>query len=714
MADKMSKMVLPVKTGDTIVNKEFEFGGSDNLGTAAYKDIPSSGNASSSQVVMGNDSRLSDSRNAKDVAAWAKAATKPTYTASEVGAIASSTKGAANGVAELDSSGKVPSSQLPSYVDDVLEYDSQSAFPSTGETGKIYVAKDTNKSYRWTGSAYSQIKGDLALGETSSTAYRGDRGKAAYDHSQSTHARTDATKTEASSTNGNIKINGTETKVYTHPGSGTNPHGTTKSDVGLGNVGNFKAVSTVANQGLSDTEKANARTNIGAGTSSFSGSYNDLTNKPTIPTVNNATLTIQKNGTTVKTFTANASSNVTANITVPTKTSELTNDSSFVSSDTKNTAGSTDTSSKIFLIGATSQAANPQTYSHDTAYVGTDGCLYSGGSKVLTALPSHNHDDRYYTESEVNQIIDGLKTGTNKTQQMIAPIQTTLVALKAYAVGEQFVYNGLLYEVTAAIASGGTITIDGNCKLADTVTNQILLLISELNKLKNATRRTRRNITTDLANLPTAVAEQNLEKYGYTIGDYFIGNSGYTYFLADMNTFRGANNDYAVINQNHISIVVKTGANSKWNETNDTSTGYSRSVLHSYLSGTVLNNIKSDMIALFGGSTGLEHLLSHKLIWTTAVSNWDWSAAAQYISALTEPQVYGTNVLAIDGYQTGEAWKHLELFKKFSYMEILGWIWFWLRSIYSASGACAAGNNGSANAGGASASSGVVGLIQFK
>lgn len=52
--------------------------------------------------------------------------------------------------------------------------------------------------------------------------------------------------------------------------------------------------------------------------------------------------------------------------------------------DTKNTAGSTDTSSKIFLIGATSQSASPQTYSHDTAYVGTDGCLYSGGKKVLT------------------------------------------------------------------------------------------------------------------------------------------------------------------------------------------------------------------------------------------------------------------------------------------------------------------------------------------
>ena len=66
-----------------------------------------------------------------------------------------------------------------------------------------------------------------------------------------------------------------------------------------------------------------------------SGSYNDLTNKPTIPTVNNATLTIQRNNTNVATFTANASSNVTANISVPTATSDLTNDSGFITSITK-------------------------------------------------------------------------------------------------------------------------------------------------------------------------------------------------------------------------------------------------------------------------------------------------------------------------------------------------------------------------------------------
>lgn len=59
--------------------------------------------------------------------------------------------------------------------------------------------------------------------------------------------------------------------------------------------------------------------------------------------------------------------------------------------DTKNTAGSTDTSSKIFLVGATSQAANPQTYSHDTAYVGTDGCLYSNNTKVSVEGHTHNY-----------------------------------------------------------------------------------------------------------------------------------------------------------------------------------------------------------------------------------------------------------------------------------------------------------------------------------
>jgi len=124
------------------------------------------------------------------------------------------TKEKANGIASLDENGKVPSAQLPSYVDDVIEgYLSGGKFYKeaahtteiTGESGKIYVDLTSKKTYRWSGSAYVVISETIALGETSTTAYRGDRGKTAYDHSQMTSG---------------------------------NPHKVTKSDVGLGNVPN--------------------------------------------------------------------------------------------------------------------------------------------------------------------------------------------------------------------------------------------------------------------------------------------------------------------------------------------------------------------------------------------------------------------------------------------------------------------------------------------
>lgn len=91
------------------------------------------------------------------------------------------TKGKANGLASLDNGGKVPSSQLPSYVDDVIEINTFNNLPSTGESGKIYITQDTNLTYRWSGLAYTEISKSLALGETSSTAYPGDKGKSTTD-----------------------------------------------------------------------------------------------------------------------------------------------------------------------------------------------------------------------------------------------------------------------------------------------------------------------------------------------------------------------------------------------------------------------------------------------------------------------------------------------------------------------------------------------------
>ena len=114
-----------------------------------------------------------------------------------------SLKGTANGVAELDANGKVLTSQLPSFVDDVIEAENFAVLPNEGETGKIYVTLDDNKTYRWSGSAYVEISASLALGETDSTAYRGDRGKVAYDHA------TDANKISSAVASGMYKVAGT-------------------------------------------------------------------------------------------------------------------------------------------------------------------------------------------------------------------------------------------------------------------------------------------------------------------------------------------------------------------------------------------------------------------------------------------------------------------------------------------------------------------------
>lgn len=124
-----------------------------------------------------------------------------TLTPADVAAIPAAQKGAASGVAELDASGKVPAAQLPSYVDDVIDgylsggkmyKEAAHTTEITGESGKIYVDLHTSKTYRWSGTAYAVISDTIALGETPTTAYRGDRGKTAYDHSQTAHAPANA------------------------------------------------------------------------------------------------------------------------------------------------------------------------------------------------------------------------------------------------------------------------------------------------------------------------------------------------------------------------------------------------------------------------------------------------------------------------------------------------------------------------------------------
>lgn len=214
-------------------------------------------------------------------------------------------KGAPNGLASLNESGIIPSAQLPSYVDDVIEVDTFSNLPGTGESGKIYIVQDTNLTYRWSGTGYVEISKSLALGETSSTAYPGDKGKATTDKlnripdklitdtvnvnqstteavlnfttyrqeaqqvGRNTLTITSATTSQAGlmSSSDKTKLDGlkdqagitsdidaVQTNLETHINNKSNPHQVTKEQVGLSNVDNTsdanKPISTATQNAL--------------------------------------------------------------------------------------------------------------------------------------------------------------------------------------------------------------------------------------------------------------------------------------------------------------------------------------------------------------------------------------------------------------------------------------------------------------------------------
>ena len=248
-------------------------------------------------------------------------------------------------------------------------------------------------------------------------------------------------------------------------------------------------------------------------------------------------------------------------------------------------------------------------------------------------------------------------------------------------------------------------------ELSDTSTNPVQnKVITE--KIYNNSRRTRRNITSDLANLPTAIAEQDLAKYSYAIGDYFVGASGYYYYLADMNTNYGGYNTQAVVNTNHCGIVVDTKLTCQW-LTSGSVTNYSSSTLHAFLTNTALPNIKSDIATLFGDWEN--HLLKRTEL-DNAIGGWGttWNGLKDcLICAMTEVQIYGTTVFSADGYQIGTGSKALELFRKYRFNEIYGNISIWLKSLLSASDACLANDVGMASYNSVSGSSRASGLILF-
>lgn len=196
--------------------------------------------------------------------------------------------GAPDGIAPLDRDSKIPAAYLPSYVDDVLEYATRTAFPVTGETGKIYVSLDDNLTYRWSGSTYIEISKSLGLGETATTAYPGNKGKKNADdiaaHKADTNNPHNVTKEQL----GLDKVNNTSDEdkpvstaqasaikvvqddLTSHKSNKNNPHKVTKTQVGLGNVDNTSDLDKPIS---SATQAA-----LGVITNSLEGHIEDKTN----------------------------------------------------------------------------------------------------------------------------------------------------------------------------------------------------------------------------------------------------------------------------------------------------------------------------------------------------------------------------------------------------------------------------------------------------
>lgn len=214
----------------------------------------------------------------------------------------------------------------------------------------------------------------------------------------------------------------------------------TAANIGLGNVGNFKAVSTIASQGLSDTEKSNARANIGAGTSSFSGSYNDLTNKPTIPSAaNNGVLSIKtKVGSADAVTAADFSANQSA-----------ADDVTFIQGD--NVTLTTDTTNRTIRIDATDTTYSEATTSAAGLMSSSDKTKLNGIATGATKVIESTVSGWGFTKNAGT--VTGVKVGTGDT---ISP-SSGIITIPAYPT--TLPANGGTAENvsgTVAIANGGT------------------------------------------------------------------------------------------------------------------------------------------------------------------------------------------------------------------------------------------------------------------
>ena len=424
-------------------------------------------------------------------------------------------KGIANGYASLDGGGLVPSTQLPSYVDDVLEFANLAALPATGETGKIYVALDTNKIYRWSGATYIEVSptvgtiwgsitGTLAnqtdlqsalnlKAPLASPTFTGTvilpTGTVASADLNWTYYTDEVDLPSATTKHGMFAhVHNTGAAYYAHAGSwyklakqtdldlkaplasptftGT-VSGITKSMVGLGSVDNTtdanKPVSTATQTALNlKYDATNPNNYIALTALSFvagSGAYNNTTGVITIPT-NNTHLTNGSNYITLASLSFVAGSggynSTTGVITIPTNNSQLTNGSNYITltglSSTATGLTYTNTTGVFSLTAGYEIPTTASIATWDTAYTNRITSLTVTGSSGAATLVSNVLNIPTYTLTGLGGVPTARTITINGTAQELSANRSFTISTNPSARAE---------ENFVATAAQTTFTITG-------------------------------------------------------------------------------------------------------------------------------------------------------------------------------------------------------------------------------------------------------------
>lgn len=454
---------------------------------SAWAKAPTKPTYTKAEVGLGNVDNTADSAKSVKYAtsagsagavAWANVSGKPDtfapsahnhndlyYTEAEVdsklsGKAAASHKHGAADITSVNASainGVIAAANLPSFVDDVIEgylnggkfykekkADGTYSTEITAETGKIYVNLNDSKTYRWSGSAYVVISETIALGETSSTAYRGDRGATAYNHAAAkgsafsnglykitTNAQghvTAATAVQKSDITA-LGIPAQDT-VYTHPTSSGNKH--IPSGGSAGQFLKWSADGTAVWAADNNTTYSNFK---GATSSAAGGS--GLVPAPATGAANRY---LRSDGTWQvppdnNTWTA-----------LKGATTDAAGTAGYVAAPAKGQQG-------YFLRGDATWAAiskgtiglgnvdNTADSNKSVKYATSAGAVpWSGVSGKPSAFTpsSHTHDDRYYTESEINSKLSGKANSSHThTKSQITDFPTSMPASDVYSWAKQ-------------------------------------------------------------------------------------------------------------------------------------------------------------------------------------------------------------------------------------------------------------------------------------